>query len=151
MRIKSLLFALLFLASTHLLAQNIDNPTFKSSNDKITSILNIEVKPEFTVITFQHPGTKGAWIQVNEGMYLQDADGQTKYDLIKAENIPLVPEKYFFQNQEKLVFKLYFQKIKEGTKRINIIERALSEEQMNSTITYLNYFDVNLENTTKEW
>jgi hypothetical protein len=64
------------------------------------------------------------------------------FKFIKAENIPLMPEKYHFKSHETKIFKVYFEIVPASIKSINIIERAVPR---NEPVNYLNFFGVNLE------
>ena len=140
---KTLLVLLFtFFSISNLNAQTIESPDFKSADDLTTKILRIERNSKFTVVTFEHTNDEGAWITLNSGIYIQDADGQAMFKFIKAENIPLMPEKYHFKKHETKTFKVYFEKIPAQIKSVNIIERAVPR---NEPVSYLNFFGVKLD------
>lgn len=142
--IRYFLLFTLFLVPVFSFAQQISNPSIVSTDDPSTKLIEVTVNQKYTVLTFEHIGSKGSWIQVNKSMYLQDADGEEKYEFVKAESIPLRPEKYTFDKNGSLVFKVYFQKLKPETKAMNVIERALTPQERNSSIGFLNYYGVDL-------
>jgi hypothetical protein len=146
MKPKFLLFLLLFLPGLSF-CQTVENPSVASSGDPTTNIVKIEVSNKYTEITFKHISPrKGDWIQLNKSMYLQSFKGEDRYNFIKSENIPLRPlKKFAIADNEELVFKVYFEKLKPGTKAINVIERALSPDELLNGASFFNYFNVSLE------
>lgn len=150
MKPKSLLFLLLLLPALSF-CQTIKNPSVGSSGDPTTTIIKIEVANKYTEIIFKHISPhKGDWIQLNKSMYLQSATGEERYNYIKSENIPLRPlKKVAAADSEELVFKVYFEKLKPNTKAINVIERALSPDELHSGTNFFNYFNVSLEKTAE--
>jgi len=127
--------------------QSITNPMVGYSEDYSTKIIKIEVTKSNTVITFKHTSQgKGSWVQLNKSIYLQDAQGDDRYNYVKSEGIPLRPEKLVAATDTQAVeFKVYFEKLKAGTQEIDVIERArsLPDQQSNSN-TFFNYYNVSL-------
>jgi hypothetical protein len=146
MKPKFLLLLLLLLPAVAF-CQTVENPSVSSSGDPTTTIAKIEVTKKYTEITFKHISPrKGDWIQLNKSMYLQSYKGEDRYNYIKSENIPLRPlKKFAVADNEELVFKVYFEKLKPGTKAINVIERALSPDELHTGASFFNYFNVSLE------
>ncbi len=142
--IKTLLVFVLLTATVS--AQTVKYPMVGSSEDPSTSITQIETNDQHTVVSFKHTfSSKGGWVQVNKSMYLQDAGGEDRYNYIKSEGIPTRPERlYSTVDNQTLDFKVYFEKIKPGTKFINIIERARSLAELQGSVNFLNYFKVDL-------
>jgi hypothetical protein len=128
MNLKSLL-VLLTLSPCLSFCQSINSPYVGSSDDSTTTITKIEVNKLNTVVTFSHTSSaKGNWVQLNKSIYLQDANGEERYAYIKSEGIVLRPLKHeAATDNEKIEFKVFFEKLKPGTKAINVIERALSQ------------------------
>lgn len=145
MNIKKLLFLCLLLPAAAF-GQSIKSPQVASSEDATTVITQVETNSHYTVVSFRHICyTKGSWVQLNKSMYLQDANGEDRYNYVKSEGIPLRPKKFVAtKDNEEVNFKVYFEKLKPGTKEINIIERARSLAEMGDGYTYFNYFKVNL-------
>lgn len=151
MKPLSLLFLLLALPALSF-CQSIESPKIGSAEDHSTTITKIEYSKTFTCIHFKHKfSVKGNWIQLNKSMYLQDADSEERYAYVKSEGIPLRPLKHEASTDtEEMAFKVYFEPLKPGTKRINIIERALSPRERMEGTTYFNFYDVSLENSWPE-
>ncbi len=147
MKLK-LSFSLLLLFPVLSFAQTVTTPFVSFKEAGATTIEKIDVTPKNTVITFKHiTGTKGNWVELNKSIYLQDANGEDRYNFLKAEGIPLRPAKHYAANDnDALIFKVYFEKLKPGTKSINIIERALSPMERNGNLsTYFNFYGVSLD------
>lgn len=144
MKTSLLLLCLLLSAATF--GQPIMSPLVSSSDDHTTIITQIETNNHNTVISFSHIcPQKGDWIQLNKTMYLQDANGEDRYNYVKSEGIPLRPERFIAtEDNQQVNFKVYFEKLKPGTKEINVIERARSLDELRDGITFLNYYKVNL-------
>jgi hypothetical protein len=148
MNLKSLLF-LLLLSPAISFCQSVDFPSVRSAEDPSTIITKIEVNNEFTVITFKHiTAHKGGWMQLNKSMYLQDGSGEDRYNYVKSEGIPLRPERHYAAaDNEEMVFTVYFEKLKPGTKSINVIERARAANDRAGAI-FDNFYNVSLEKQT---
>lgn len=148
MKIQAFVIAgLLFPAS--LFAQSIKQPMISSSEDPSTTITEINTTAQNTVVTFKYTSpAKGAWVQLNKSMYLQDANGEERYGYLRSEGIPLRPEKLVTNaDNQEVTFKVYFKKLKPDTKEINVIERARSIHEMNDGINFLNFYRVSLQNS----
>ena len=145
MNLKPLLFLCLLLPAATF-GQSIKSPLVASTDDPTTFITQIETNSRNTVVSFKHIcRQKGDWVQLNKSMYLQDADGEERYDYVKSEGVPLRPEKFVAtENHQEVNFKVYFQKLKPGTKEINVIERARSLAERGDGYTYFNFFKVSL-------
>ncbi len=128
------------------LGQTIKYPHVESSEDLKTVITQIETNSKNTIVSFRYTGQgNGDWVQLNKSMYLQDASGEEKYNYVRSEGIPLRPEKLTTTVPNQQVnFKVYFEKLKPGTKNINVIERARSIADLNNGVNFLNYFNVSL-------
>ena len=146
-----LLFFFICLFPSLVYCQSITMPTVGLAEDHTTIIKKIEVTKANTVVTFMHfLRGKGAWVQLNKSMYLQDSQGENRYNYVRSEGIPLRPEKFTSdKDYQELEFKVYFEKLKPGTKEINVIERARSfTEQQRDHTSYFNFFNVNLYSST---
>lgn len=140
------LFFLMIVLPAISFCQSVTAPSVKYAEDNTTTITKIQVTRTNTIVTFKHilPNV-GAWVELNKSIYLQDADGEQKYQYIKSEGITLFPKKtYAKQPNQELVFKVYFAKLKPGTKNINIIERARSPIEQMSSNRFFNYYGVSL-------
>lgn len=127
--------------------QSISYPKIHSMEDGSTTITAVETTPKHTVVSFRYKSPfKGAWVQLNKSIYLQDAGGEQRYNFLRSEGIVLRPERQYAKaDGEEVNFKVYFEKLKAGTKKINVIERARSAaEQTRGNVTFMNYFGVDL-------
>jgi hypothetical protein len=153
MKPLSLLFLLLLLPALSF-CQTINSPSVEYSDDPSTIIEKIEITPKYTAVYFKHTAAaKGGWLELNKSIYLQDANGEDRYNYVRSEGIKLRPVKdtATTDNQE-FNFTVYFEKLKPGTKAINVIERATSIMDRMSGTNYFNFYNVSLEqpDTTKK-
>jgi len=151
MKPLSLLFLLLLLPAIAI-CQTINSPSVEYSDDPSTTIQKIEITPKYTAVHFKHTVTaKGGWLELNKSIYIQDADGEDRYNYVKSEGIKLRPMKdtATVDNQE-FNFTVYFEKLKPGTRSINVIERATSIMDRMSGTNYFNFYNVQLVGTTKK-
>lgn len=146
MKLKAMLF-LLMLSPAVSLCQSIDFPSVGGVENSETSITNIDVSGDNTVITFKRISAhKGEVVQLNKSIYLQDADGDERFDYIKAEGIPIRPEKHIAdKDNEEMIYKVYFEKLYSSTKTINVIERARTAPLTPDGPRYNNFYAVSLE------
>lgn len=136
-----------FLSVKSAYGQVFENPYYKSSDDPTTTITRIEQVPKFTIITFEHVQTAEGWISLSKSIYLQNAEGDQIYRFIRAEGIPLSPQKKTLKAGEpKFSFKVYFQRVPSSVKTINVVERAISRDDRDS---YFNFFGVSMDKTGK--
>jgi len=151
MRTIKILSALIML-SVLAFGQTIKNPKLNSSEDLKTVITQIETDSKNTIVSFRYTGQQeGDWVQLNKSMYLQDANGEDRYNYVRSEGIPLRPGKLTTTAPGQQVnFKVYFEKVKPGTKKINIIERARSAAELNNGVNFLNFFSVDLNKSQPE-
>jgi len=142
----SALILFCFLLSAAIFGQSIKSPLVSSSDDHTTIITQIETNSHNTVVSFSHICTqKDSWVQLNKSMYLQDANGEERYNYVRSEGIPLRPARFTAtEDNQKVNFKVYFEKLKPGTKEINVIERARSLNELRDGVTFFNYYKVNL-------
>jgi hypothetical protein len=140
------LLLLCFLLSAATFGQSIQSPLVASSDDHTTIITQIETNSHNTVVSFRHICfEKGDWVQLNKSMYLQDANGEARYNYVRSEGIPLRPAKFTAtEDNQEVNFKVYFEKVKPGTKEINVIERARSLDELRDGISFFNYYKVSL-------
>jgi len=145
MNLKMLLLLCVLLPAATF-GQSIKSPLVGSSDGYNTTITEVETNSRNTVISFRHIcREKDGWVQLNKSIYLQDADGEERYNYVKSEGIPLRPEKLTAtENNQVVNFKVYFEKLKPGTKAINVIERARSLAEMADGITYFNFYKIDL-------
>jgi len=147
MRTLLVLVFLVFLRIETVYCQVFETPYYKSSDDPTTVISKIEQTPKYTLVTFEHTQRGEGWISLSKSIYLQNADGDQMYKFIKADGIPLSPEKKTLKGDEgKFTFKVYFEKVPSSVKTINIIERAIPRNEPGN---YFNYFGVSMDKTGK--
>lgn len=146
MKPLSLLFLLVLLPAVAF-CQTIVSPSVEYSDDPSTTIEKIEITPKYTAVHFKHTTTvKGGWLELNKSIYLQDADGEDRYNYLRSEGVKLRPLKDTATADNQVFnFTVYFEKIKPGTKSINVIERATSIMNRMSGTNYFNFYNVSLE------
>jgi len=145
MKLKPLLL-LIMLLPAGAYCQSVKMPAIGYAEDPTTRIIKIDITKTNTVVTFKHTlQNKGAWVELNKSIYLQDANGEERYNYVRSEGVPLRPKKlYADKPNQEVIFKVYFRKLKPGTKAINVIERARSIQEQMGTNHYFNYFNVSL-------
>lgn len=138
-----ILFALFLIAGLSSPAQNIINPQIGHRDDMNTAITKIETDKENTIVSFEYSAqNKSSWIQLNKEIYIQTRLNNKHYNYVRSENITMVPDKHTFANDgDKLLFKVYFEKIPTEANSIDIIERAGTHDD---GIGYLNFYNVSL-------
>ena len=147
MRTAITILFLIFLNVNTVISQVIDNPYYQKSDDASTVISKIERTPRFTIITFKHRSQGEGWITLSKGIYLQEADGYKMYHFVKAEGIPLMPEKkQLAKAGTELSFKVYFEHLPADVKSINIIEKAVPRDEPGS---FFNFFGVSLDKSAR--
>ena len=146
MKPLSLLFLLLLLPVVAF-CQTINSPSVEYSDDPSTTIEKIEITPKYTAVYFKHTTTaKGGWLELNKSIYLQDADGEDRYNYLRSEGIKIRPLKDTATTDNQVFnFTVYFEKLKPGTKSINVIERATSIMNRMSGTNYFNFYNVSLD------
>jgi len=151
MKPLSFLFLLLLLPVAAF-CQTIVSPSVEYSDDPSTTIEKIEITPKYTAVFFKHiAAAKGGWLELNKSIYLQDADGEDRYNYLRSEGIKLRPEKDTATTDSQVFnFTVYFEKLKPGTKSVNIIERATSIMDRMSGTNYFNFYNVQLDGTKKK-
>lgn len=137
------LSAMLMMACLTSFAQVIVNPRVESSDDYNTIITKVESDAKFTVINFEYTANSdNSWVQLNKEIYIQTDQGNTHYNYVKSENIAMVPAKHTLAKAgEKLLFKVFFQKIPQAAKSIDIIERA---GRRSDGINFFNFYNVDI-------
>ncbi len=137
------LSALLIMACLPLFAQTIDNPQVEHSDDMSSFITKIETNKQYTIVSFECTAhNENSWIQLNKEIFIQTDVDNKHYNYVKSENIVMVPGRHNFAKAgEKLLFTVYFEKIPQEAKSIDIIERAGTRQ---NGIGYFNYYNVSL-------
>ncbi len=148
MKPLSLLFLLLLLPAVSF-CQTINSPLVGNSDDPSTTIVKIDITKNYTAVVFKHTSRlKGDWVRLDKTIYLQDANGDDRYNYLRSEGIAIKPLKDSARmDNEEISFTVYFEKLKPGTKAINIIERAISTTDRIAGASYFNYYNVSLDKT----
>ncbi len=138
-----LLVCLMFIAGVTAFAQTISYPAVARVENASSSIIKIETTDKYTVVTFEYTApSDDAWADIRKEIFIKTDLSDKHYNFIKAENITISPEKtYFAHADDKLAFKVYFQKIPKNAKSIDVIENA---DDSNNTSSYFNYYNVSL-------
>ena len=91
------------------------------------SIVKIDRTGTNTVIYFKYTAPEkylnGGWVCAGKDFFMRDCETKLKYNLIKANNIPICPERHDFQYQGQILeFNLVFPALPSSTTDIDIIE-----------------------------
>lgn len=126
MRKYFLFIALLSTAQQHF-AQTILKPTITRQDDNSIKIDKIELSDYRTIIYCTHTSsdvyTNGGWVRIEPNIIIKETFGLRKYNLLKAEGIPLSPEKFTYSYQgQTLSFRLIFPKISDDIGTIDLLE-----------------------------
>lgn len=113
--------------SVQVFGQRISNPKIRKSEVPYCKILSIDINQDNTTVYFDYtsPNTyiNGGWVCAGDNFFIRDNETGKKYFLIKANNIPICPQKHSFSRQgESLRFNLVFQPLPKTCKEIDIIE-----------------------------
>ena len=124
---KITLTVFLFISLTHLFGQTILNPSITKQDEYSLTIDKIELSNNSTIIYCTHtaPDTyeNGGWVRVEPGIILKETYGSRKYKLVKAEGVPLSPNKFTYSYKgQKLTFRLVFPKVANDISLIDLIE-----------------------------
>lgn len=126
----------------------VHDPKCKKQADKLR-ILRIQILPEHTKVDFGYLAMnhyiRGGWVQIYENTFIRDCKTGKDYKFIKADNIPMAPQKHFFtSNFDHLYYSLYFEPIPADAEKIDIIERE------NDDSTFFNFYRVDLGKAEKD-
>lgn len=110
-----------------LFGQTINNPSIIRQDNYSLSIDKIELTYSSTIIYCTHtaPDTyqNGGWVRLSPEIILKETYGGRKYKLVKAEGIPLSPNKFNYSYKgQKLTFRLLFPNIASDISLIDLIE-----------------------------
>ncbi len=126
---KKYLATLTLLLSINLMlkAQVYENPIAGKQSHPDLEIIRIEINDSSTIVSLKVTNklSSGGWFCADNNIYLKNSNGIEVYELINSENIPVCPEKHEFAYAgEVLEFKLYFEKISNEIKFIDLIENC---------------------------
>ncbi len=89
---------------------------------KSLSLDKIELTSSETILHFTYSAIS-EWVNINDSIHIQGIKDNKKYYLIKAEGIPISPNKYYFKDSNPyLKFKLHFEKIDPSIQEFDLIE-----------------------------
>lgn len=121
-------FVFMIVCSVH--SNDIVNPSFDRSSKGII-IKRVQIRNNQTIIDIEYDNAiVGAeWLNIDSNTYIRtlDANGNTiTLSMIKAEGIPVAPQKHYFDTfDEKVQFKLIFPALPSGTLMFNLIENVV--------------------------
>lgn len=84
----------------------------------------------------------GSTISIQSGSYLKTEDGK-KFKFLKAEDIPVAPERQNIEQGKKYFFKVYFEKLPKGYKVIDFIESSSDKDE---GFTFWNFSGILINN-----
>lgn len=125
------------------------NPFVKKlpAHDTDFKIMRIEVEENYTRVDFVYNNGKFAWVQIDPRSYIRPVGSETQYPLVKAQGIPLTPQRHFFTNvNETLYYTLYFAALPKSVKSIDIIEKEINTPGHH----YFNFYGVSMERVRNE-
>lgn len=98
----------------------------EETNSNGCRVIGVSSDEEYTIVSFEHTASSDRdWVLLNKEIYIQANNDMKHFRYVKSENIPLKPERHRYTKAgEKLRFKVYFEKIPDNAKAIDIIERA---------------------------
>ena len=125
-------------------AQSINNPSVENSDSPSCKIVKIENTPNFTIVSFEETAVNNnAWARLSKNIFVQTNVSDKHYHYIKSENIAIAPEKTTIANAgDKLLFKVYFERIPHTSGTIDVIEKAGAK-------SYYNFYNVSLTQSQK--
>lgn len=103
------------------------NPIVTYSESDLIEVMRISEEDDLTRIDFLYEAPRkyknGGWVSMQKTCFIRPVGTKSKLTLVKACNIALAPNKHFFKKcGELLAYTLYFPKLPEGVKQIDIIE-----------------------------
>jgi S1-C subfamily serine protease len=99
------------------------------NDNKGLKIRRVRITPTQTILDFEYDNSvnKSGWITISPQTYIYIPDLGKKYEMTRAEGIPVEPNKYHFKYvNEKRTFRLYFPPLPKATSSFNLIESAES-------------------------
>ncbi|HAF29809.1 MAG TPA: hypothetical protein DCG75_12255 [Bacteroidales bacterium] len=127
MKKQILVLCILVLISFLSKAQVYENPIAAKQSLSELEITKIEITNSETVISLKVTNklSSGGWFCADKNIYIKNSKGVEIYQLVKSENIPTCPDQFeFAYSGQILEFKLYFDKISENIKFIDLIENC---------------------------
>lgn len=84
----------------------------------------------------------GSTISIQSGSYLKTEDGK-KFKFLKAQDIPVAPERQNIEQGKKYFFKVYFEKLPKGYKVIDFVESSSDKDE---GFTFWNFSGISINN-----
>ena len=125
------------------------NPFVKAPPKHVSEfkIMRIETVENYTRIDFVYCNGRYAWVQIDPNSFIRPVGSDVKYPLIKAQGIPLAPQKHFFRTANEIFYyTLYFAALPKSVKSIDIIEKEVEGLRHN----YFNFYGVSMEIVNKQ-
>ena len=127
MKRKNIFLLILNLILTITVFGQIENPKYLIKEVPYCDIVKIDRTETNTVIYFKYTAPdkylNGGWVCAGKDFFIRDCETKLKYSLIKANNIPICPERHDFQHQGQILeFNLVFPALPSSTTDIDIIE-----------------------------
>lgn len=142
---KIILFTTLILLVNNLHSQTIYNPSISRTDETTLSIDKVELSNNSTIIYCTHKAPEGyqngGWVRIEPSIFLKESNGQRRYKLLKAEGIPLSPNKFNYSySGQTLSFRLIFPKIANDINLIDLIECP-------NDINCFNFYGIKIRNS----
>jgi hypothetical protein len=121
----------------------INEPSYKADAGRPV-LLRIEMSPDFTKVDFGYQTNddyfRGGWVRIDQATFIRNQSSNKKYQLIRAENIPIAPDQHHFSTiKDWLYFSLYFQPLPLEDIVVDLIEDE-SDDKNN-----FNYYQIQLK------
>jgi hypothetical protein len=85
------------------------------------------------------------WTQISKDTFIRPVETNLVFPLLRADNITLAPDKYFFKDRDEILpYSLFFPPIPKGTEYIDIIELENGDD------SFYNFYLVSLIQEQKE-
>jgi len=155
---NSILIIALLLINLVCKAQSIYYPIVEQQDAESVIIEKVEFTENNTIIYLKHYAdneyANGGWVSISKDTYIKIKGHSTKLKLIKANGIPISPEKHQYSNKgDELTFELIFPKI-ENNQIIDLIECEGKNNCFNFYNISLNKNDIGITQTifyNKNW
>ncbi|WP_430809591.1 MULTISPECIES: trypsin-like peptidase domain-containing protein [unclassified Carboxylicivirga] len=123
----------------------INNPSYLKKDVEECDIIKVEKNSNNTVVYFKytnkHDASYGPWVRIDKDFFIRDKRTNKKYPLIKANNIPITPDKHYFKYKgQVLEFNLIFKALPLTVNEIDVIEDENGRA--------FNFYGVSLNNKT---
>ena len=112
---------------------NIDiiNPSVSiiPNDNKGLKIKRVQITQAQTIVELEYDNSVNGsgWMTISPNTYIVSFNTGKKYSMIRAEGIPIEPQKYYFNSAyEKVQFKLIFPALPQNTTKFNLIESESS-------------------------